>query len=409
MNAKNLGARLRSARKSRGLSQQTVALRLGLPRTAITHIEAGQRSVSTLELVQMAELYLVQAGDLLSHNSGDTGQDVLVALHRTAPGLNDDPATRKQIERCLGLLREGVALRHKLRRENRLYAPRYEAQPLRSSGDAVWQGEQVAEQERRRLGIANEPISDISGLIGRQGIWASSITLPDHMSGMFLRHSSIGMAILANFSHSRGRKRFSYAHEYAHALLDRNGIAQVSVAAKKSNPVEIRANAFAAAFLMPREGVRAFLHGLGKGLPSRRDHLIFDAASGSHVNATQRMQPRSQRIDYKDNAMLSRHFGVSYPAAAYRLKSLGYVSGRECSHLREQQCFGRQYLDMFIDGDQRGSEPHGGRELNKEIAHLAIEAYSRGEISRGRILELSRTLGVEGDRLFQFAEITLGE
>ena len=58
MDAEELGRRLRVAREARGLSQQAVADAFGLPRTAITQMEAGNRSVSTLELIKLAELYL---------------------------------------------------------------------------------------------------------------------------------------------------------------------------------------------------------------------------------------------------------------------------------------------------------------------------------------------------------------
>ena len=50
MEAEELGRRLRVAREARGLSQQAVADALGLARTAVTQMEAGNRSVSTLEL-----------------------------------------------------------------------------------------------------------------------------------------------------------------------------------------------------------------------------------------------------------------------------------------------------------------------------------------------------------------------
>ena len=75
-----------------------------------------------------------------------------------------------------------------------------------------------------------------------QGIWASAIELPDEMSGLFLRHPSVGTAILVNSSHPRGRKRFSYAHEYAHALLDRDRTIVVSSADTSSDMVERRAD-----------------------------------------------------------------------------------------------------------------------------------------------------------------------
>ena len=412
MDAKDLGSRLRSARESRGLSQQAAARALRLPRTAMTQLEAGSRSVSTLELTRLSELYLRPVAELLHEGPRDEDRDVLVTLHRAAPGLEEDPATREQVARCVHLCREGVALERLLGTESRAGPPSYDIRLPRSPGDAVAQGEEAAEQERRRLGIGNAPIADVSELIASQDIWASGVTLPDGMSGLFLRHPSIGLAILVNSSHAKGRKRFSYAHEYAHALLDRNGNVTISSTDNSSEMVEKRANAFAAAFLMPRGGIRASLRNLDKGLPSRQDHAIFDAASGGHIKAAQRAPARSQRINYKDNALLAHHFGVSYQAALYRLKSLRYISGRESGDLLEQERFGRKYLtalSMFADVGEREQQRYWDRELRNEIAHLAIEAYRREEISRGRVLELSTTLRIPGDTLLNLAEAARDE
>ena len=185
------------------------------------------------------------------------------------------------------------------------------------------------------------------------------------MSGLFLRHASIGLAILVNSTHPRGRQRFSYAHEYAHALLDRDRDVTISSTDNSSQLVEKRANAFAAAFLMPRGGFRDFLQTLDKGLPSRVDHAIFDAASGGHIEAAQRPPARSQRITYKDNAMLAHHFGVSYQAASYRLKSLRYVSDKECRGLLDQEDFGRKYLKALSMFSEVG-EPEGQRYWDRE-------------------------------------------
>ena len=102
------------------------------------------------------------------------------------------------------------------------------------------------------------------------------------MSGIFLRHFSIGMVILVNHRHVRSRKRFSYAHEYAHALLDR--MTTSAIVSRRENAfdlIERRANAFAAAFLMPAEGVRWFLEEvLEKGAPSRRYRVAYSSAGG---------------------------------------------------------------------------------------------------------------------------------
>ena len=410
IDACELGRRLRSAREARGLSQQAVADALGLPRTAVTGLEAGNRSVSTLELTKLSEVYLRPVGDFLHEGTREEDEDVLVALHRAVPGLERAPATDEEVARCVNLCREGVRLEHLLGAEPRSGPPSYEVRVPRNSGEAVAQGERTAEQERRRLGIGDAPIFEISELIASQGIWASGVPLPDEMSGLFLRHPSIGLAILVNSSHPRGRKRFSYAHEYAHALLDRDRSIAVSSTDNSSEMVERRANAFSAAFLMPGSGVFDALRSLDKGLPSRQEQTIFDVASGGHTDAELRSPAHSQRITYKDIAMLAHHFSVSYQAAVYRLKSLRHISHPDSHKLLEQEGFGREYLKalMFSDVGEPEHPRYRDRELRSEIAHLAIEAYRREEISRGRILELSKTLGIKGDTLLHLAQVARG-
>jgi transcriptional regulator with XRE-family HTH domain len=52
-----LGLRLREAREYLELSQDEVSRALGIPRTAISLMEAGQRRVDALELKKLAEIY----------------------------------------------------------------------------------------------------------------------------------------------------------------------------------------------------------------------------------------------------------------------------------------------------------------------------------------------------------------
>ena len=54
---KDIADKLRVAREEKGLSQEEVALKLGLPRPAISQIENGRLRVEVLELIQLAKLY----------------------------------------------------------------------------------------------------------------------------------------------------------------------------------------------------------------------------------------------------------------------------------------------------------------------------------------------------------------
>lgn len=408
MTSPELARRLRAARELASLSQQAAADHVGIPRTAITQIEAGNRLVSTLELSKLADLYRRPLSWFLAEVQPQD-DDVLVALHRLAPGLQEDDGIRFQVDRCVALCREGVNLEMILGREERPTPPIYQEPAPRSVWDAVLQGHKVADQERRRLGLGSAPLPDLAEMMVDQGIWASGANLPNTMSGLFLHHPSIGMAILVNAQHPRARRRFSYAHEYAHALFDRDRVANVTTTDNRAERVEQRANAFASAFLLPAEGIDDELRQLGKGQPSRGDVLVFDAATGGSIEGQVRPAPNSQTIGFQDVAYIAHRFGVSYEAAVFRLKSLRRISPAESEALRSpaKQEAGREYLsalELFDDLEGTDSQKRGSRELRSRIAHLAIEAYRRGEISRGRLLDLSKALDIEGRQLFDLAE-----
>ncbi len=61
----SLAARLRARREDVGLTQQAVAGVVGMPRTAISGIEAGTRKVASLELKSLAGLYQCPVGYFL--------------------------------------------------------------------------------------------------------------------------------------------------------------------------------------------------------------------------------------------------------------------------------------------------------------------------------------------------------
>lgn len=409
MRTPELARRLREARELASISQQAAADHVAIPRTAITQIEAGNRLVSTLELSKLSELYRRPLSWLLAEEQ-QHDDDVLVALHRLAPGLQAGDDIRMQVDRCVELCREGVNLERLLGREERPGPPIYREPTPRTVWEAVVQGHNVADQERRRLGLGSAPLPDLAELMVDQGIWASGAELPDTMSGLFLHHPSIGMAILVNAQHPRARRRFSYAHEYAHALFDRDRVVTVTTTDNRAERIEQRANAFASAFLLPAEGLDDELRQLGKGQPSRGEVLVFDAATGGSIEGQGRPVPNSQAIGFQDVAFIAHRFGASYEATVFRLKSLRRVGQADSDGLLSpaKREAGRQYLkvlELFEDIEGTDESRRGSRELRSRITHLAIEAYRRGEISRGRLLDLSKALEIEGRQLFDLAEV----
>jgi Zn-dependent peptidase ImmA (M78 family)/transcriptional regulator with XRE-family HTH domain len=404
MDGAELGKRLRAARERLGLSQQAVADALGLPRTAVTNMESGLRPVSTLELTRLAALFGQSVAFFLSLE--EEAEDLSVVLPRALPEIGGSPDIDREIRRILDLYREGAGLRGLLGQTIEQTVPNYAAR-LSSVGDAIRQGEVVAQEERRRLGLGSASIVNVAKTISEQGIWTAATALPNGLSGLFVNHPSIGLAILVNAHHWPVRRRFSYAHECAHALFDREQTVTTTRRDNASNLVEKRANAFAAAFLMPAEGVADQLRQMDKGHPSRLAQIIFDVAGNKGDAAEIRSRPGSQAITYQDVASLARHFGVSYEAAVWRLKSLNHISTAETTALIGQKDVGKRYSKLlgFIDVLDEGEIPPAPEhELRNQLMRLATEAYRQDEISRGRLLELAKKLGIDGSELIELAE-----
>jgi Zn-dependent peptidase ImmA (M78 family)/transcriptional regulator with XRE-family HTH domain len=407
-----LGKRLRDARVNCGLTQEQAADKLGVPRTAIVHMEAGNRSISTLELMELAKFYQRPIADFFRETEESHDEDVLQAFHRVAPDFRDNPEVNNEISRCAAVCRQGIELQNLLSLGSRGGSPAYDLPVPECSIQAIRQGERVATEERRRLGLGDHPISDLADLIASQGIWASGAELPASMSGMFLHHASIGMVVLVNYEHPRARKRFSYAHEYCHAIIDRNCSAVVTRDTNRSDLVEVRANAFAAAFLMPEAGVSAFLANRDKGQASRESISVYDPSTeteGAQVEAHWRSAPRSQRITCQLVAMTAHNFGVSYQAATYRLKSLRFISKEVLDSLLLQEEKGLEFLDVLkmkddLVGKDKKKDRRVDRELVREVVSLAVEAYARDEISKGKLLDIASLLSLPGETLVEFAE-----
>ncbi len=109
---------------------------------------------------------------------------------------------------------------------------------------------------------------------------------------------------------------------------------------------------------------------------------------------------------------LAHRFGVSYQAAVYRLLSLHHISRAESNELLDREAVAKDFLQalgMFDDLEGKEAKPLMDRELRSQVAGLAIEAYRREEISRGRLLDLGKPLGIPGPKLLALAEAARAE
>lgn len=101
---RQLGVRLRETREYLGLSQEEVARYLGIPRTALSNIETGQRRVDALELKRLAQLYKQPVGYLTGESPApsDLPEDV---AHLARAAANLSQRDREELRRFAEYLR----------------------------------------------------------------------------------------------------------------------------------------------------------------------------------------------------------------------------------------------------------------------------------------------------------------
>lgn len=407
-----LSTRLKHARESRGLTQDQVAAHFGWTRGVLAQFETGVRVPKLDVLLRLAEHYSRPLDWFCNIEAEPPSQaDALLALYRADPSLETVDSLREPLMEAVGIARLGMQLESLLDRQLKSSPPVYGlAAPINKS-EAVRQGELVAFQERMRVGLGNVPIPDVSDFINEQGVWATGTPLPNGCSGIFVQSKDLGTVVFVNNEHPKARKRFSYAHEYAHCLLDRNDAARLSTREDRDNLSEVRANAFAAEFLMPSSGVAAFMRDLDKGALSRQTLHVYSAAAendDTSTETTRRPAPGSQTIVFQDIAELASHFGVSYQAAVYRLLNLGLLSRSEIKQRLQEEDAANAYLKiqgLFSELNDTPDVQNSQRDLRRHVTYLALEAYRMDKISEERFLEIGEELHHDTNSFLELAKL----
>jgi len=385
-----LGRRIRQARESCAMTQDEVAGKLGVSRPTVVQIEQGRRPVSGLELQTLAYLFARDIRELLADEFVE--DDVVHALFRLHEDVGDD-GVKKALRDCIALGHELTNLEDLLgvSRSTVTVATYAHAFP-RSRWEAIQVGEHVALEERRRLGLGSAPLGDASSLIESQGIRSGTVAMPEAVSGLTISHARVGPFIVINDRHFPERRRFSWCHEYAHVLLDKDTIGMVSCENERNDLREVRANSFAAAFLLPEEGVRQFVASLGKGAASRIHADIFDEAGAVAIDS--RTDPGTQEIQLYDVVQLAHVYGVSVQSSLYRLRNLKLVSEPEFERLKNMDEEGRSKKIARALGLASDESLEQRREFQRRFLALGLEALRREKISQAKFLELAERVGV---------------
>lgn len=396
LTVEELAGRLRKAREACGLKQDDVAGRMGLSRPTVSQIEKGKRSVSGLELERLARLYGRGLEELLS--PGFSPEDPLSALFRAVPQAEAGEEVTNALRACLDLAREvknlEVLLQIPLDSDGPVSYP-FDSPATRR--DAIRQGRRLAKEARGRLGLGDKPVVDLDSLLESEGIRTAHVDLPDTVSGVTLPVPGVGYFVVVNRKHGHERQRFSMAHEHAHVLIDRSVLGAVSFLSDPENLLEVRANVFAAEFLMPEGGVLRLLEALGKGVQSRSRVDVFDEDGATAVEV--RSEPGSQDVQLYDVVQVAHHFGVSRLSALFRLKNLRLATEEQFEKLRADDEAGKGRLLEDLLGLNALNRGHERNQFRHRFVGMALEAFRRSKISRRKLFELGAMVDIPADRL----------
>jgi transcriptional regulator with XRE-family HTH domain len=307
---KLLGTRLKRAREEINLSQGAFAKSLGLSSEYISLLESGKRTPSFETLQKVA--------GFLNKNISYFFEDKRPAFEALFDTAEADERVRKDLQKFRASCQRYLELEEATGRRLDL-APLY----------ARISPERLAEEERRRLGLGNEPIRDVMGLCEVNGCRIIRQTLADEarIAGLFVFDDERKAAFaLINANEPSGLQTLIAAHLYAHYLVDRadspivdNPDVVVDEYVSLYPPREQFAQTFASRFLVP---------------PGKLTELI-------------EKDLHARTLAFDDVLFLKRYFGVSTRAMLRTLRGRGILPEAKFEEFfkrnpedREQEVFG---------------------------------------------------------------------
>ena len=344
-----LGLRLAEARKARGVTQEDVSAYLNYSRPTYIAIEKGERPAKAEEIVKLAAYFGRKVSELV--RPGEPVVDFQPHLRTAAEKIKADD--QRELLAAIGDLQRLASDYREL--EQMMNAPlRYNYPPpvsLETPVDVAELADSVASQERRRLGLGEQPVEQLRRLLEWDvGLRIFYWPLPSAIAGMYAYADDLGCCIMVNRKHPAQRRRASMLHEYGHLIVDRYkpGIDYLNMPGRK--PANERfAEAFALSFLMPANAVR------------QRFHEIVAATKDFQV---------------ADLCRLSHFFFVSVEAMALRLEQLALIPKGSWELIKESKFAPRQAAELL--GLQ--PQPADDYAFPERYVFLAVNAYEKGEI-----------------------------
>lgn len=354
--------RIHTAMLAADINQAALAQELGLDKSAVSLLLKGRRKVSAAELGVIADALNVRVDDLLGRT---TKAPQLLATAARLGQAADGGAIDVTLRRAKDLLETKNLLRRVMVAADR--DPRPDFSPAVTNYN-IGDGERAAAQLRELTGLGDAPIDDVEEFI--QSVFDVDVCLEpmtDDMYGLLISDTENDVAIIFVNSDTRlGRQRFTAAHELGHLLFGDQELFLPEYK-KARNPKETRANAFAAALLMPKQPLKDLA---AKHLAASRDEAHLQALAAEVMNT----------------------FWVSLEATGYRLMNIGCITEAERVNLNSTKA--TRLLQPEVS--ERADARYGVVIPPAQVQELALGAYVESVMGIGTLARLWKTTDEEG-------------
>lgn len=343
LDARQLGSRVRDARKRKGLTQDDLAHQVRLDRTIINKIEAGLRKVAALELSDIAQALGVGMSSFFEEPAP------AIVSHRSSQGLD---TAESQIDGLLADIASEVEFVQGLTSLTASRPPG-EWKPPQSKDDA----EVMAALVRDALEVEREePLTTVSRLVAGFGlfVFARDLGADTADAGTVLLRD--GGVSLVNSANKIGRRRLSVAHELAHFLIADEYTVDWRVADDHTQ-TESRFDYFARALLLPPQVV-----------PSMWNEL--HARSGTRTAAV----------------IVASRFQVDMATLARRLVDLHALTPAGADEIRAVRTTQADMIELDLYPSAEGEL--SGTEQPRAYQQAVLGLVRDERISRERALEL---------------------
>lgn len=336
------------------ITQADLASRVGMDATALSKSLNGGRHFKSVELASIAEVLGVSVTWLLSLDD-DMPQPTLVAA-RVQPAAGPS------------MIQAQTRIDDFIEINDLLIDQGYRPRPPRLDGllDEVdgmppaEQGHALAGLLRERLGIGHKDLppqlNELAEYVeAALGIDVAFEPLDSGLDGMSLVRGDFRLALIGS-GVSATRQRFTTGHEVCHVLVgDSQSLKVDRNVAGPTAPDEVRANAFSAAFLMPRQA-------------------IVDATEG-------------RVIDEGLIADLLGRFRVSLDALAIHLRYCGLIDAKETDRIRSMS----SARIAMRHGRTQDLQARNDRRQPGLLLTRVLNAYVEGAISIRPVARLLQT------------------